>query len=125
MLNQLKRHILQHTTAYAIGGAVFGVIVIALACVAVVVLRVVVPAARSTPVPTAAVAAVLTPTITTTVEAAACAQPPLKPIAPTTLNAATNPQIAAPRGRAGDPLPFLELPFPCNGLDSGFGCTDA
>lgn len=125
MLKQIKRHILQHPVAYAVGGAVFGVIVIALACVALVVLRVIVPAARSTPTPVVTAAAVVTPTITTTVESAACAQPPLKPIAPSTLNAASNPQIAAPRGRAGDPLPFLELPFPCNGLESGFGCTDA
>ncbi len=125
MLNQIKRHLLQHTTAYAIGGAVFGAVVIALACVIFVIARLVVPAARSTPTPAAtAIVAVVTPTITASPEAAACAQPPLKPIEPSTLNAATNPQIAAPRGRAGDPLPFLELPFPCNGIDSGFGCTD-
>jgi len=124
MLNQIKRHILQHTMAYAIGGAVFGAVVIALACVVLVVLRVVVPAARSTLTPSATAAAVVTPTMAVAADAA-CTQPPLKPIVPTTLNAATNPQIAAPRGRAGDPLPFLELPFPCNGIDSGFGCTDA
>ena len=125
MLNQIKRHILQHPVAYAIGGAVVGAIVIGLALAALVVLRVVVPAARSTSTPVVTAAAIITPTITATLEAGACAQPPLKPIEPTTLNAATNPQISAPRGRAGDPLPFLELPFPCNGIDSGFGCTDA
>ncbi|MBI5564839.1 MAG: peptidoglycan DD-metalloendopeptidase family protein [Chloroflexi bacterium] len=125
MLNQIKRHILQHPVAYAIGGAVVGAIVIGLALAALVVLRVVAPAARSTPTPAVTTAAIITPTITATLEAAACARPPLKPIEPTTLNAATNPQIAAPRGRAGDPLPFLELPFPCNGIDGGFGCTDA
>ncbi len=124
MLNQIKRHILQHPVAYAIGGAVFGASMIALMCVTLLVLRSVVPATQSAITPTVAVVA--SPTITTTLEtAAACAQPLLKPIEPTTLNAATNPQIAAPRGRAGDPLPFLELPFPCNGIDSGFGCTDA
>jgi murein DD-endopeptidase MepM/ murein hydrolase activator NlpD len=121
MMNKLKAHFLQHTTAYVIGGAVTGVVAIALVCVVFVLVRLVLPAARSTPTP------VLTSTPIAAPDAIACTQPEMKPLPPTTLNAAsvTSTQIVAPRGRAGDPLPFLELPFPYDGGNEKFGGTDA
>ncbi len=121
MIDKVRQHILQHPTAYLIGGAVIGAIAIALVCAAFVLARLILPAARTAPTPS------ITSTPRATPEAAACNQPALKPVQPTTLNAAaiTSTQIAAPRGRAGDPLPFLELPFPYDGGNEHFGGTDA
>jgi murein DD-endopeptidase MepM/ murein hydrolase activator NlpD len=121
MLNKLRQRILQHPAAFVIGCAVIGAIGLALLIVAFVFARLILPAARTTPVPS------ITSTVPATPEAVACSQPVLKPVQPTTLNAAaiTSTQIVAPRGRAGDPLPFLELPFPYDGGNEHFGGTDA
>ena len=73
MMNKLKAHFLQHTSAYVIAGAAGGTVVVGLACLAFVLFRLILPA-RLTPTPT------LTPALVATPEATSCTQPPM-PIA--------------------------------------------
>ncbi|HEY4724183.1 MAG TPA: hypothetical protein VII92_20175, partial [Anaerolineae bacterium] len=116
MIAKLKAHFLQHTRAYVIAGAVGGTAVVGVACLAFVLFRFILPA-RSTPTPA------FTPAFIATPEATSCTQPPM-PIAPSAtfnMSATTTTIVTALPGRAGDPLPFLELPFPYDGGNENFG----
>ncbi len=121
-MNNLKAHFLQHTRAYVIVGAAGGTIVVGLACLAFVLFRLILPA-RPTPIftPTS------TPTLIATPEATSCTQPPMPVAPPATFNTSetTTTVVTALPGRAGDPLPFLEIPFPYDGGNENFGGTDA
>ena len=128
MLHKLRLDLTQHPVTYLLLALLISGTLVVMMCGLFVFARLIAPNVQSVSTPTPTIAP--SPTITLTpvpVDVFRCDQPPLPPIQPTTLRPAsiTATQISAPVGRVGDPLPFLELPFPYDGGNENFGGTDA
>lgn len=128
MLHKLKLDLAQHPVTYLLFAVLIGGTFVVMVCGLFVLARLIAPNVQSasTPSPTL----IPWPTIALTpapADAYHCDQPPMQPVQPTTVKPAsiTDTQISAPVGRVGDPLPFLELPFPYDGGNENFGGTDA